>query len=73
MFCNSDGSLKWLVVCMVSAEMINCKLLSTQAADIKHFTLHDVKSPLKMTKSKFRASNTLLNNSKICHNKERAF
>ncbi len=32
----SDGSLKWLAVCMVSAEMLNCKLLSTQAAGIKH-------------------------------------
>jgi hypothetical protein len=26
----SDGSLKGLAVCMVSAEMLNCKLLSTQ-------------------------------------------
>jgi hypothetical protein len=37
-----DGSLKWLAVCsMVSAEMLICKLLSTQAAGIKHlyFTL----------------------------------
>jgi hypothetical protein len=42
----SDGSLKWHVVCMVSAEMLNCKLLSTQAAGIKHFTLHDLKSPM---------------------------
>jgi hypothetical protein len=32
----SDGSFKWHAVCMVSAEMINCKLLSTQAAGIKH-------------------------------------
>jgi len=32
----SDRSLKWLAVCMVLAEMLNCKLLSAQAADIKH-------------------------------------
>jgi hypothetical protein len=38
----SDGSLKWLAVSMVSAEMLNCKLLSTQAAGIQHLNLHDV-------------------------------
>jgi hypothetical protein len=27
---------------MVSSEMLNCKPLSTQAADIMHLTLHDV-------------------------------
>jgi hypothetical protein len=27
---------------MVSAEMLNCKLLSTQAAGIKHLYLYDV-------------------------------
>jgi hypothetical protein len=32
----SDGSLKWHAVCMVSAEMLNCKLLSAKAAGIKH-------------------------------------
>jgi hypothetical protein len=32
----SDGSLKWLAVCMVSEEMLNFKLLSTQAAGIKY-------------------------------------
>ncbi len=32
----SAGSLKWLVLCMVSAKMPNCKLLSTKAAGIKH-------------------------------------
>jgi hypothetical protein len=31
-----DGSLIWLAVCMVSAEMLNYNLLSTQAAGIKH-------------------------------------
>jgi hypothetical protein len=34
-----DTGLKWLAVCMccmVSAEVLNCKLLSTQTADIKH-------------------------------------
>ncbi len=39
----SDKALKWLAVCtrMVSAEMLNCKLL---AAGIKHlyFTVNDV-------------------------------
>jgi hypothetical protein len=32
----SDGSLIWLDVCMVPAEMLNCKLLSTQTVGIKH-------------------------------------
>jgi hypothetical protein len=32
----SDRSLKLLSVCRVSVEMLNCKLLSTQAAGIKH-------------------------------------
>jgi hypothetical protein len=38
----SDRSLKWLAAFMVSAEMVNRKLLSTQAAGIKHlyFTLY---------------------------------
>jgi hypothetical protein len=31
----SDGSSKWLALGMVSAEMLNGKLLSTQAAVIK--------------------------------------
>jgi hypothetical protein len=35
-FFELDGSLKWLAVCMVSAEIIICKLLSTQASGIKH-------------------------------------
>jgi hypothetical protein len=35
----SDGSLKWFVVCMVSAVMLNYKLLSTQAAVIKHLNI----------------------------------
>jgi len=34
--------LKWLAVCMASAEMLNCKLLSTPAAGIKLCTLHHV-------------------------------
>jgi hypothetical protein len=38
MFC--DGNLKWLAIRMVSAEMLNCNLLSTQAADIKAFVLY---------------------------------
>ncbi len=29
-------NLKWLAVCLVWAEMLNCKLLSPQAAGIKH-------------------------------------
>jgi hypothetical protein len=29
-----------LAVCMVSAKMLNCKLLSTTAADIKKFVLY---------------------------------
>jgi hypothetical protein len=37
-----DVSLKWFAVCMVSAEMLNCKLQSTQAVGIEHCTLHDV-------------------------------
>jgi hypothetical protein len=32
-----NRGLKWRSVCMVSAEMPNCKLLSTHAAGIKHF------------------------------------
>jgi hypothetical protein len=36
MFFYSDGGLKWLAVCMVSAEMLNWKLLSTHAAGTKH-------------------------------------
>jgi hypothetical protein len=28
--------LKWLAVCMVSAEMLNSRLLSTQAAGMNH-------------------------------------
>jgi hypothetical protein len=32
----SDGSLKWLARCIVSAEMLIYKLLPTQAAVIKH-------------------------------------
>jgi hypothetical protein len=35
-----DGSLKWLAVSMVSAEILKCKLLSTQAAGIKKFVLY---------------------------------
>jgi hypothetical protein len=31
-----DGRLKWLAVCMVTTEMLNCKLLSIPAAGIKH-------------------------------------
>jgi hypothetical protein len=31
----SDKSLKWLAVCMVSAEMLSRKLLSSQADGIK--------------------------------------
>jgi hypothetical protein len=38
----SDGSLKWLAACLVSVEMLICKLLSTQAAAIKHLYEHDV-------------------------------
>jgi hypothetical protein len=34
--------LKWNAVCMVLEEMLKCKLLSTQAASIKHLYLHDV-------------------------------
>jgi hypothetical protein len=41
-----DGSLKWLVILigMVSAEMLNCKLLLARAAGMKdvYFTLCDV-------------------------------
>jgi hypothetical protein len=39
----SDRSLKWLAICMVSAEMIKCKLLSAQSAGIKdlYFTWCD--------------------------------
>jgi hypothetical protein len=33
---DSDGSLKWLALCMFSAEMLNGKLLSTKAAGIRH-------------------------------------
>ncbi len=43
---------------MVSAEMLNCKLLSTQAADIKHlyFVAECLQHKYKrMIKSKFRA------------------
>jgi len=32
-----DGSSKWLEVCIVSAEMLNCKLLSPQAEGIENF------------------------------------
>jgi hypothetical protein len=28
-----DEKLKWLAVCLLSAEMLNCRLLSTQAAN----------------------------------------
>ncbi len=34
MFCTVTKA-KWLAVCMVSAEMLNCKLLSTRAAGMK--------------------------------------
>jgi hypothetical protein len=37
---DSDRSLKWLAVSMVSAEMLNCKLLSTQAVGKKAFSLY---------------------------------
>jgi hypothetical protein len=37
------GILKWLAVCVVSEEMLNCKLLSTQAAaSYSICILHDV-------------------------------
>ncbi len=44
---NSDRGLKWLGVRMASAEMLNGKQLSTQAAGIKHLNFHNVmESPL---------------------------
>jgi hypothetical protein len=71
-----DKGLKWLAVCIVSAEMLNCKLLSTQAADIKHlyfvaeFLQHKCK---RMIKSKFRASNALLNSAEHCITRKEHF
>jgi hypothetical protein len=45
----SDRSLIWLAIRIVSAEMLNCKLLSAQAAGIKYiFVLYMMrwKSPM---------------------------
>jgi hypothetical protein len=45
------GGDSWLAVCMVSAEMLNCKLLSTQAARWPNFCYISIKELLKVSYS----------------------
>ncbi len=48
-FINSHRGLKWLAVCMVSAEILNCKLVSTQA-----FVLYRGGQPIVFSESDIR-------------------